>query len=79
MSNNGKRGGIDMAVFEVNRQKVDPYSLVPYMGKHIAWNADATQVVAFGDSYEDLYDKLDRMGIPLDTIVHDYVDDCARL
>jgi|SoiMethySBSTD1v2_1073268.scaffolds.fasta_scaffold4253207_2 hypothetical protein len=79
MENNGVTFGVDMAVFEANRRKVDPESLRPYMGKHIAWSGDASRVVASGDSYEDLFAKLDALGIPLNTIVHDYVEDTAQL
>src|SRR3954451_2138257 len=68
-------GGIDMARFQANLRKIDPTILTPFIGKHIAWHADATEIVASGDSYEDLFDQLDRLGISVYQIVHDYVDD----
>jgi hypothetical protein len=74
MSSNG-RPGVDLALFQANRRKIDPTVLAPYIGKHIAWNAEGTAVLACGNSYDDLFDTLARQGIPTDQIVHDYVDD----
>lgn len=79
MEANGDHRPVDLAAFQQNSRKMRPEALTPYLGKHIAWNWDGTSILAWGESYEDLYAKLDALGIPLESIVHDFVDDMAYL
>jgi hypothetical protein len=75
MNNNGQLDIVNVGLWQVNRRKIDPDSLVPYMGKHIAWNGDASQVVAFGDSLEEVFTKLDQLGIRNELVVHEFLED----
>jgi hypothetical protein len=79
MTDKNGPGGVDLARFQTNQRNVDPAAVLPYRGKHIAWNAEGTAVVASGDSYEALFEELDRLGIPTDQIVHDFVDSADGL
>jgi hypothetical protein len=79
MDTNGVHRPVDLAAAQRNMHKVPPEALSPYLGKHIAWNWDGTSILAWGESYEDLYAKLDALGIPLECVIHDFVDDMGYL
>jgi hypothetical protein len=65
----------DMKDFDENRSKFPPEQLLPYARKFIAWSPDGTRVLTFGDSREEVDEKLAAMGIHWSQVVHDYVHD----
>ncbi|HJT75953.1 MAG TPA: hypothetical protein VJ739_02030 [Gemmataceae bacterium] len=65
----------DLGRFEENRYKFPPEELIPYAGKHIAWNLEGTRILASGDSPDAVDEKLAAMGIHFSQVVHDYVDE----
>jgi hypothetical protein len=76
MNQNGPpKTPIDLGLFEQNRRQVPPDYLIPYWGKQVAWNAAGTQILASGDSPEDVDRALASLGIPFEQIVYDFIDD----
>lgn len=72
MNRNGEQ--LDLAVFETNRSRFPAEQLLPLAGKHVAWSADGTRVVASADDRAGLYAQLERAGVPVDQVVFDYID-----
>jgi hypothetical protein len=76
MSTNGKpKSPIDLAVFQRNVRQFSSEQLAPYWGKQVAYSADGTQILAAGDTDEELDALLARLGIGTDEVVFGYVDD----
>ena len=61
--------------FHENRVNFPLEKLAPYMGKHIAWNWDATAVVASGEDIDEVYRNAEAAGIDTQRIVLDYIGD----
>ena len=61
--------------FHENRVNFPLDKLTPYAGQHIAWNWDATKVLASGSDREEVYRKLEAAGIDTNLVVLDYIDD----
>ncbi|MCI0459107.1 MAG: DUF5678 domain-containing protein [Gemmataceae bacterium] len=40
-----------------------PEELEPYEGRHVAWSLDGKRILAAADSYEALFEEVDRLGI----------------
>lgn len=60
---------IDTAAFDRNRAAFPDERLEPYRGKYVSWNRDGTQIVACGDTWADLYERMKALGIdPADTV-----------
>ena len=57
-----------------NRRNFPPEELLKYAGKFIAWSWDGRQIVAAGDSIEEVDAKLIAAGIDPERVVGDYVD-----
>jgi hypothetical protein len=66
--------GVDVVRYAENRAKCPPERLLTYAGRHIAWNADGTQIVASAYGNEALLEELVRLGIDPGQVVFDYVD-----
>jgi hypothetical protein len=64
---------VNLAVYSENRPKFPPEKLVPYMGQHIAFNGEGTAVVASAPEMDELFNKLDAMGIPQTAVVIGWV------
>jgi hypothetical protein len=64
-----------LARFDENRRQVPAEYLRGYWGKQVAWNAEGTQIVASGDTHEEVLGQLRAAGILLSQVVLDYVDD----
>ncbi len=75
---NGKPGPPDdnwiPACFLENRIKFPPTELLPYAGKHIAWNWDGTAIVASAATDGELFDKVSAIGLNPSRVVYDFVD-----
>jgi hypothetical protein len=72
MNSNGKP--LDLVLFETNRVRFPAEQLLSFNGKHVAWSADGTRVVASADDRTGLYSQLKRAGVPVDQVVFDYID-----
>jgi hypothetical protein len=57
-----------------NVRRFPPEELLKYAGKHIAWSWDGTQIVASGDSLEEMEANVIAAGIDPSRVVGDYVD-----
>src|SRR5262245_28640661 len=57
-----------------NRNKFPAEEYLKYSGKYIAWSWDGTQIVACGDSYEELEANVRAAGLNPSRTVFDYVD-----
>ena len=68
-------GRVDMKVFLSNKPRVPLADLVPHYGKYVAWRGDGTGIAASADTDEALDRELERLGIGLDEVVFDYLDD----
>ena len=58
-----------------NRREFPTEELWKYIGKHVAWSWDGTRIVASGDTMDEVFQQLDKIGIPHDRVVHGFVDD----
>lgn len=60
---------IDLAQHRRNREAVPEAELRPYRGKRVAWNAEGTQILAAGDTEDEVFARLAELGIdPCDTV-----------
>lgn len=58
------------------RRREYPYEkLLPWAGKHIAWNWEGTAILAGADTFDELADQLNRAGVNTSRVVFDYVDE----
>lgn len=53
----------DPSVYSWNQSLRAVESLTPYLGKHVAWSFDGLQVLAVGDTAEELYARVQAAGI----------------
>jgi hypothetical protein len=60
--------------FHANSSKFTLEELLPYDGQHVAWSRDGTRILASGKDYDELYSKLDALGIASDQVIHDFID-----
>jgi hypothetical protein len=75
MNENGKRPQpLDLAEYVANRSRFPAKELANYAGKHVAFSADGTRIVAAGDDLEQVLEKLRAEGISPSQVVHSYVD-----
>jgi hypothetical protein len=59
MNANGERlESVDLSHYEENRRKFPLDELAKYWGKHVAFSADGTRIVASGSSEEELDDEI---------------------
>jgi hypothetical protein len=71
----------DLSHYEENRSKFPLGELAKHWGKHVAFSPDGTRIVASGDSFEEVVDKLQVAGIHFSQVVHSYIDlpDVSRI
>ena len=58
-----------------NRDKFPPEELWKYAGQHVAWSWDGTRIVASAPTLEELYKRLDELGVDSERVIGDYVYD----
>lgn len=49
---------MDFQQLQANRRKFPPKELAKYAGKHVAWSPDGTQIVASGETLDEVMDEL---------------------
>jgi hypothetical protein len=60
---------INLVQFRRNRDAFPEDLLRPYWGKRVAWNAEGTQIVASGATEDEVFDRLEELGIdPCQTV-----------
>jgi hypothetical protein len=65
----------DLGEFVRNQPRVIPLELAQkYGGKHVAWSLKADEILAFGDSLEELIEELKNRGLEPSQAVLDYID-----
>lgn len=75
MNPNGQRlEPPDISRFDENLCKIPPEQLLPYAGRHVAWNPVDMRIVASGESIEELDQALAVQGIHFSQVVYDYID-----
>ena len=77
MSSNGRPPdptGVEMERFQENRVRFPLEKLIPYEGFHVAWNLEGTEIVAAGNSMEEVGNKVEAAGLPPNRVVFDYID-----
>jgi hypothetical protein len=72
VNRNGEQ--FDLALFEANRSRFPAKQLLSLAGKHVAWSADGTRIVASADDRAGLYAQLESAGVPVDQVVFDFID-----
>ena len=60
--------------FQANMSKFTLDQLLPYDGQHIAWSRDGMRIVASGKDLDEVFEKLDALGVPSNQVVHDFID-----
>lgn len=60
--------------FIENREKFPPEELMQYAGHCIAWNKEGTGIVASALDWDELFKKLDELGIHPSQICSSYLD-----
>jgi hypothetical protein len=56
-----------------NRERFPQEELAKYYGKHVAWNADGTQIVASGNDDGEVIAIADAAGYKRDEVIFSYV------
>ena len=65
---------VDLSLFHLNRMRYPLEELERYSGQHVAWNPEGTQILAAGQSLDEVDGKLAQQGIHHSQVVHDYID-----
>jgi hypothetical protein len=76
MSSNGSPPdptGPELNRFQENRHCFPLEQLIPYEGRHVAWNLEGTAVVASGNSFDEVHQRVLDAGIPPNRVVFDYI------
>jgi hypothetical protein len=60
-----------------NREKFPAEELAKYYGKCVAWNRDGTQILASGDDHDQLFDRIEELGLPGGSFVVSVIDPFA--
>jgi hypothetical protein len=58
-----------------NRRNFPPEELAKYYGRHVAYSWDGSSIVANGDSYEEVQEKVKAAGLDPSRVVFGYVPD----
>jgi glucose/arabinose dehydrogenase len=66
---------IDIVMFRRNREQFPDEQLERYWGKQVAWSADGTHIVAWGDDHKQLYERLAALGIHPTVVVDEFIPD----
>jgi hypothetical protein len=66
---------VDTVVYQRNRRAFPPEQLAPYQGKCVTWNAEGTTILAAGDSWAELYERMKELGIDPCETVDEYIPD----
>ena len=71
----------DLRHYEENRSKFPLDELAKYWGKHVAFSPDGKRIVASGDSFDEVIERLEAAGIHFSQVVHSYIDppDVSRI
>ena len=72
--NNSQWPWLDLGTYQNNRCAIPPEQLLPYAGRHAAWNLEGTRILASGDTIEEVADQLEAAGIDAGQVVFSYVD-----
>jgi hypothetical protein len=64
---------VDVVVYQKNRERTDPESLIPYEGKWVAFSGDGLTVVATAGDLSGLLAELDAMGRPVNSVGLEYI------
>ena len=64
---------VDVVRYAENRRRFPQEELDKHAGLYVAFNADASAIVASAPEREELFDKLEAMGIPGNTVVFDWI------
>jgi hypothetical protein len=64
---------VDTVVFDRNRAEFPEEQLEPYRGKYVSWNREGTKIVAFGDTWAELYERMKELGIDPATTVDEFI------
>jgi hypothetical protein len=67
-------GWVNAQLFNENFARFPAEEYLKHSGQYIAWNLDATRILASGATVDELEEKLRAMGIKLEEWVTDYVD-----
>jgi hypothetical protein len=72
--NNSQWPWLDYATHHRNRCAIPPEQLLPYAGKHVAWNWEGTRIVASGDTEAQVFAQLKAAGIDTGQVILSYVE-----
>jgi hypothetical protein len=77
MNSNGQAPdptGPEMERFQEIRHCYPLEKLIPYEGFHVAWSLESVEIVATGNSMEDVENKVVAAGLAPNRVVYDYID-----
>lgn len=63
-----------LAKYDLNRARFPLEDLARYAGKFVAFSPDGARILEFGDTEEELEQKLEAAGIPPSQVVGSYID-----
>lgn len=66
---------VDAHQWTIKRHQFPDELLQPHWGRHAAFNADASQIIASAETRDGIYDIIERMGIDPEQVVVEYIDD----
>ncbi len=70
-----KREFIDLVAYHRNRDQYPEEKLRAYWGKQVAFSADGPRLVASGDDHEALFLRLHELGVDIEKVVFEFIDD----
>jgi hypothetical protein len=68
-----KPSAIDLGFYAQQRQRVPAEALAAYAGQYVAFNGDASQIVAHAAELPALFASLQAAGVPSDQVVWEWV------
>jgi len=66
--------GPEMERFQENRLRYPLEKLIGFEGFHVAWNLEGTEIIAVGNSMEEVDDKVIAAGLAPNRVVFDFID-----
>jgi hypothetical protein len=67
-------GWINAKLFNENYARFPSEEIFKYAGQYVAWNLDATRILASGKTEKELEEKVRALGLRMDEWVGEYLD-----
>jgi hypothetical protein len=79
MTENRERTPVDIVAFMKGRAELPDEELARYMGEHVAFSGDGTQILAHGPDLDAAVAQLEQRGIHFSEVVWSYIPEMSYL